>query len=96
MEIYDIASLPVLTLCMLLFGFLVAPLLNAYSCKLEVGADKFSLDLTGNKEKFISMMKKLGKMNLAEEDPSWFNEMMFYDHPPIKKRIQFAENYQGK
>jgi len=92
--ISDIASLPIFTLSMMIFGFLVTPILNAYSRKLEVAADKFSLDFTKNREAFSSMMEKLGQMNLAELNPSWINEMMFYDHPPIPKRVQFAKNYQ--
>ena len=91
----DIAAFPLFALGMMLFGLITTPLLNAFSRFLEVQADLFSLRMTEKPEEFISMMTKLGEMNLAEMKPSWINEMMFYDHPPILKRIRFAEQFKG-
>ncbi len=94
LAVQDVAGLPVLTLGMMIFGFAVSPVLNAYSRRLETKADAFSLKLTGKKEEFISMMNKLGDRNLAEFSPSRFDEIMFYDHPPIAKRIAMAQRFQ--
>ena len=89
----DIAFLPVVALAFIIFGFLMMPLLNSFSRKLEVKADDFSLKLTQRPQDFISMIKKLGMMNLAEFEPNAFIEMLFYSHPPIAKRIKFAESF---
>ena len=59
----------------------------------EQAADHFSLEKTNRPKDFISMMKKLGEMNLAEFAPLKFTEIFFYDHPPISKRIKFAEMF---
>ena len=89
----DIAGLPVFVLGMVIFGLVTTPLLNGYSRLLETEADRFSLTLTQNKEAFVSLMNKLGQLNLAEFSPSRFDEIMFYDHPPIARRIEFAQDF---
>jgi len=89
----DISFLPIVMLAFMIFGLLTTPLLNAYSRKIERAADKFSLQKTKRPEDFISMMNRLGEMNLSEFTPSKFTEIFFYDHPPITKRIAFAEKF---
>lgn len=91
----DIALFPALALFFLLWNFLTMPLLNAYSRVREEKADAFSLKLTGKPDDFISTMEKLGAMNLAEFDPGIFVEYLFYDHPPIGKRIKFARKMKA-
>ncbi|HOY09630.1 MAG TPA: M48 family metallopeptidase [Candidatus Omnitrophota bacterium] len=90
----DIGGFPLLLLMLLVFGLAGAPFSNALSRHFEYEADRFSLALTRDKGAFISMLKQLGDLNLAETDPHWFNEMMFHDHPPLSKRIRFAQNFQ--
>jgi len=92
-SIEDISFFPVLLLAFMVFGVLTTPLLNSYSRFVERKADLFSLDRIKNKTSFISMMKKLGQMNLAEYRPGRLIEIFLYDHPPLYKRIQFAEKY---
>ncbi len=89
----DIAGFPLLVLTLLLFGFVTTPLSNAISRAFEIEADRFSMQLTQEKEHFISMLQKIGELNLAEVAPHWFNEMMFHDHPPLEKRIKLAQGY---
>jgi STE24 endopeptidase len=92
-RIDDIAFLPFLALGILLLGFLMLPLTNAFSRRLERGADGFSLKLTQDPGNFISMMRKLGELNLADFSPHPLIEILLYDHPPIAKRIKFAEGF---
>lgn len=90
----DIAGLPLFCLIMLLFGLLALPLQNGFIRSLETRADLYSLKAAKAPGAFISMMEKLAKINLAELEPSRFMEIMFYDHPPIAKRIQSAKRYK--
>lgn len=90
----DIAGLPMVMLGMLIFSFVTTPFVNAFSRWLEIGADRFSLKLTGKPEAFITMMEKLGKLNLEEFSPGLFDEMMFYSHPPIRRRIEKARAFR--
>jgi STE24 endopeptidase len=90
----DIAFLPLVALSLILLGFVILPVQNGFSRYLETRADLFSLKLTGNKSAFISMMGKLGSLNLADFSPSKFIEVWFHDHPPIAKRIKLAQDYK--
>ena len=92
----DIGGFPLLLLVLLVFGLAAAPFGNALSRHFEFEADRFSLAQTRDKDVFISMLKQLGDLNLAETDPHWFNEMMFHDHPPLSKRIRFAQNFEAR
>ncbi|MCD4779865.1 MAG: M48 family metallopeptidase [Candidatus Omnitrophica bacterium] len=89
----DISFFPVFILTFILVSFLITPALNAFSRLLERDADLYGLQNTTNKGSFVSMMNKLGEMNLAEKNPSPMVEMFFYDHPPVGKRIAFAQQY---
>jgi Zn-dependent protease with chaperone function len=40
-------------------------------------------------------LEKLLAYNLSDPDPSPLVEFWFYDHPALKKRVEFAENYKS-
>lgn len=64
------------------------PITNSISRKFEYEADEFAVKSTGDKESFITSLKKLSKINLADETPNPLIEFIFYSHPSIKKRIE--------
>lgn len=90
-HIYDIETFPAISLILALFSFATLPLCNGYSRKLEREADAFSLANTKDKGAFISCMQRLAQQNLSDPSPNRFIEILFYDHPPISKRIKFAQ-----
>ena len=92
-HVYDVAAIPVLFLYLTLFSLVTMPLSNALSRKYEREADRYALDVTRDRESFISSMEKLADMNLADRDPNPVTEFMFYSHPSIKKRIAFARKH---
>jgi len=92
----DIAFLPVVLCAFMLFGIVTGPILNGYSRRIEREADRFSIETTRKPKVFITMMQKLGEMNLADFDPSPFIEWFLYDHPPIGKRIAFALGFHDE
>ena len=92
----QIEALPLLALYLLLLGFVIMPLQNSISRYYEKQADCFSIEITKNKAAFISSMKKLAEINLADADPNPIIEFLFYSHPSIKKRIAFADNKNCK
>ncbi len=95
-EISDVATLPLLLSVLITFGLIISPLLNALSRRLEFSADKTALKLTNNPQAFISAMTKLTDQNLNEAQPSRWVELLFYDHPPYTKRVNLAQEYEGK
>lgn len=91
--LYDFQSLVLIYAIISALNITLLPLHNAYSRKLEKDADLSALKITGNKDAFISTMKKLARQNLADEKPGKFYEIMLYSHPPISRRVAFAESY---
>jgi len=86
----DVATFPLFLLITGAFALLLLPLENAYSRHLERQCDLYALDKTRNPQAFISAMEKLADKNLADRNPGSLIEYLFYDHPPISKRIEMA------
>jgi STE24 endopeptidase len=89
----DPAAFPFLLLIISVVSLVMTPVLNWYSRQLETNADKVAIHLTDNPEAFISVMTKLADQNLAVASPKRWVEIMFYDHPPVMKRIALARDY---
>ncbi len=90
-SVTQLAALPLLTIWMGLYGLLSGPIDNWLSRRHEYKADRFALEMTGNKEAFKSTMTKLAEMNLSDPEPPRWVEVLFHSHPTIKKRIKAAE-----
>jgi STE24 endopeptidase len=88
---WDPAALPVLVLAGGAVSLVLKPFANALSRAHERRADRYALELTGNAPAFTSAMKRLGAQNLAEERPSRLVQWLFYTHPPVTARIEFAQ-----
>ncbi|MCJ7523168.1 MAG: M48 family metalloprotease, partial [Dehalococcoidia bacterium] len=92
--ISDVAALPLLALVLAAFALVLAPLVNAYSRRLEEAADNYALATTDNPEAFATMLTKLTDQNLTESEPSRWAEILFHDHPPYYKRMELARRYR--
>ncbi|MDI6761381.1 MAG: M48 family metalloprotease, partial [Candidatus Brocadiaceae bacterium] len=90
--LHDVATFPVFLLITGAFALLLLPLENAYSRHLERQCDLYALDKTRNPQAFISAMEKLADKNLADRNPGSLIEYLFYDHPPISRRIEMARS----
>lgn len=88
--VYDIAAFPLLVLILMIAGLLFMPVQNGFLRYLEKQADLFALEHINNRHSFISALAKLGKQNLSDPSPSRFVELMLYTHPPISKRLHYA------
>jgi STE24 endopeptidase len=92
----DIAALPLLLLWLTLFGVLIRPLQAAGSRRFERHADLFIIGRVENPQCLISALGKLTERNLADPEPSRLVELLFYDHPPVAKRIAYLrKGYAG-
>jgi STE24 endopeptidase len=89
----DVANLPLIALIVGLAGTITGPISNALSRQAERAADAFALQTTKSPDAFISAMTRLANQNLAEYDPDRLVEILFYDHPSIRSRIRFAEEF---
>ncbi|MGB2768431.1 MAG: M48 family metallopeptidase, partial [Candidatus Zixiibacteriota bacterium] len=66
----DVASLPMILLIFSLYGLVTMPIFPAVSRHMERQTDRFALDMTQNREAFISAMDELAYMNLSDPSPS--------------------------
>ncbi|MCP5004134.1 MAG: M48 family metalloprotease [Planctomycetes bacterium] len=89
--IHDIAVFPLLCLVFAIFALILLPIQNACSRRWERACDKYAIKKTNNPRSFISLMDKLADQNLADRVPNRLIELIFYDHPPIAKRIEMAK-----
>jgi STE24 endopeptidase len=94
-DISDIGAFPLLCLLVLGFSLLAMPLQNGFSRYLERRADMFALKTTGKPDAFISTMTKLAKQNLSDTTPNRLIEILMYNHPPVSRRIQMAEDFKA-
>jgi STE24 endopeptidase len=92
----DVAGLPLMLLIFAIYGLVTMPVGPTFSRHMERQADQFALDITHHKEAFVSAMNKLAYINLSDPNPSPIIEFLLYDHPPISKRIKFAQEYEFK
>jgi len=92
---YAFESLVTIYLIMSIIGIFLLPIQNAFSRRLEREADRFALMTTQDKRSFVSMMRRLAEQNLSDVNPGRFYEIMLYTHPPISRRINFAESFKG-
>ncbi len=90
----DVAGLPLLLLAGGCAGLAATPAVNALSRFNERRADRYALRLTGEREAFISAMRRLGTQNLSEQRPSRLALWLFHTHPPIEERIEAARRYR--
>ena len=88
----DIAGFPMLMLALSVIGVISLPLQNGISRYFEWQADRFAVTVSGRAGAFASALRKLGELNLADPNPPRWVEWMFYDHPPIGKRVRAAES----
>ncbi|MBS1493085.1 MAG: M48 family metallopeptidase [Bacteroidetes bacterium] len=92
-SVYQLAALPLLFLWLSLYSLITSPITNILSRKFEWEADTYALEITKDKDAFISAMEKLADQNLAEKQPNKIIEFLFHSHPSLEKRIEFARGY---
>lgn len=92
----DPVALPTIVLTVAAVTMLAAPLILALSRRQERQADRFSLDLTSNPDAFVTVMRRMAALNLAEDRPSQFSDIFFATHPPVTERIAAARAWHPR
>jgi Zn-dependent protease with chaperone function len=73
-----------------LFFLLVSPVLNWWSRRLEIDADRYALQLTRDPNAFAAAMQRIGCQNLVEFRPPRWAEVLLASHPALDRRIALA------
>lgn len=90
----DSAALPWLLIIVAVALFLLSPVINGYSRRIEHQADVFGLELTHLNEPAATAFIKLAKQSKVNPRPHPFIEFWRYSHPSIAKRIEFVLGYK--
>ena len=94
----DWASLPALLLLFSIIAFVSNPIASAVSRYFEHQADQYALEVThgltpDSGQVAAQAFQVIGNVGLADPDPNPVSVFMFYDHPPIRDRVQFCLSY---
>lgn len=94
----DWASLPALFLLISVFSFIGSPIDSAVSRHIEHQADQYGLEVThgltlDSNQVAAQSFQILGEVDLDDPDPNPVAIFLFYSHPPIRDRVQFALAY---
>lgn len=91
-KVSEVAGLPLLAALGSLFLFLATPVINSISRVSEYQADIFGLNAVRKPDAFASVMLKLSTYRKLE--PGGWEEIVFYDHPSGRTRIETAMRWK--
>jgi STE24 endopeptidase len=92
----DPVALPLIVMAVGAVTLVAAPLILALSRRQERQADRFSLDLTSSPDAFVTVMRRMAALNLAEDRPSRLSDVFFATHPPVNERIAAARAWRPR
>ena len=87
------SSLPLISLVLSVFLFVVRPAIATFSRAQEHQADLFGLAVTGDPEAAASAFLKFGRLDLDEYHVDPWIETLLYSHPSLASRIRTARDY---
>lgn len=92
--IEDPQCLPLLYATLTVLAFLASPLTSTHSRLLENAADRFALDLSKKPDGLASALIKTAVYRAPS--PNRWEEVLFYSHPSIERRILRAMQWKEK
>ncbi|USI74308.1 M48 family metalloprotease [Sphingomonas morindae] len=92
--IADPAGLPVLVMVALTLGLIATPLMNGWTRTQESDADRFSLRVAHEPDGLSRALVKTIAYRAATPNP--IEEMLFYDHPSVARRIHAAMLWKAR
>ena len=90
----DVASFPLLIAVFSIFFLVMTPVTNSIIRVNEVEADIFGLNAAGQPDGFAETALKLGEYRKMAPGP--LEEIVFFDHPSGKNRIQMAMQWKAE
>jgi STE24 endopeptidase len=90
----DPAGLPLLALLFSVYGFVLTPVTNSFIRAQEQEADLFGLNSARQPDGFATVALKLGEYRKL--DPGRLEEVVFFDHPSGRVRIETAMRFKAE
>ncbi len=95
-SVSSLSSLPLFLMITSMLMFSVSPLTNWISRYEETRADRYAIEMTGDKEAAISSFQKLSKVGLSQVNPPLLVKIFRYGHPTMLERLSMLEQYEEK
>jgi STE24 endopeptidase len=92
----DPESLPLAALVTFVGVGCCRPVLLAMSRWHERQADRLALELTNQPDAFISAVQRMSARNLSDEEPTTWQRVLFYGHPPVRERLARARAWANR
>lgn len=89
----DPAGLPVVILMVSVFGLLAQPVINAFTRMGETEADRYSLETVNLPDALASALVKTAEYRYPR--PSRLQEILFYSHPSVERRVRVAMEWKA-
>lgn len=93
-DLADPASLPVLAICLAVFGLLATPVTTSLIRLNESAADAFGLDAAREPDGFAKVAMRLSEYRKIE--PGALEEALFFDHPSGATRVRMAMEWKAR
>jgi STE24 endopeptidase len=87
-------GLPVLLFMASLFGLLATPFFSGFARMIEWQADNYSLRTENKPDALASALVKTAEYRYPR--PSKIQELLFYDHPSVERRVRNAMEWKAK
>ncbi|MGE7876379.1 M48 family metallopeptidase [Peribacillus muralis] len=92
----SISSLPLFLLITAMLLFASSPLSNVVSRYEETRADRYAIEMTGDKESAITTFQELTRSGLSQVNPPILVKWLRYSHPTMLERISTIEKADTK
>jgi STE24 endopeptidase len=93
-NIADPAGLPTLVALFATLSLLATPLTSTLTRLQEADADAFSLRVAHEPDGLSKALVKT--IEYRADSPSWLEEVIFYDHPSVRRRVQRAMDWKAR
>jgi STE24 endopeptidase len=93
-SVADPAGLPTLIALFATLGLLATPLTSTLTRLQEADADAFSLRVAHEPDGLSKALVKT--IEYRADSPSWLEEVVFYDHPSVRRRVQSAMDWKAR
>jgi STE24 endopeptidase len=90
----DPRIIPLLIFAVAVVNLVTLPPANWLSRRIERSADRFALQLTGDREVYVRTERELALRNLGDLDPSPLAYRLLFTHPAPAERIALAEEVE--
>ncbi|HEV8700642.1 MAG TPA: M48 family metallopeptidase [Candidatus Polarisedimenticolia bacterium] len=90
----DLAGMPLVLLLFLTYLFAISPVINSFTRTLEAEADLFGLNASRQPDGAAEVALKLGEYRKLAPGP--LEEILFFDHPSGRSRIDMAMRYKAE